>query len=252
MGGGRSVASLYHPHIRIKASFTRGCLDARRVSTTVPDVSSIFQNSPFIIACNCYPISQRKRWSWRGSHHATTLVLTRHKVSAVIQSFRSHSLRRGIRERPPQIRKLLVPLVLSQRRVKGEPPAPPKVVRVFPQGGSMEAPQDHVVVWVLLGVPDRDVLEQTAVFTQKVVWSEAHLPRPSIIYPGFSAWEEMCQHDYSPAVASASMITSLQGFPYGTARFALNFPSTINAAPQRHWTMAKTVIYMVEASSRAK
>ena len=50
-----------------------------------------------------------------------------------------------------------------------------KVALVLPQGCSTEAPQNQVLVHVVPGFLDGDVLEQAEVFTQDVVCPGPHL-----------------------------------------------------------------------------
>ena len=47
---------------------------------------------------------------------------------------------------------------------EGDPRAPPKVIGVFPQGGAAEASYEHVVVRVMLCVPDGHINEETIIY----------------------------------------------------------------------------------------
>ena len=58
------------------------------------------------------------------------------------------------------------------------------------QGNVEESPQDHVMVGVVPGVPDKQIMEQTALLTKDVVRTGHHLlaatehaPRPDFSYP---------------------------------------------------------------------
>ena len=64
-----------------------------------------------------------------------------------------------------------------------------------------EAPQDQVVVYVMLRVPDRYVLEPTTVCAQDVVGPGANLPDApvygpctAILQPWLVPWEELATH----------------------------------------------------------
>ena len=46
---------------------------------------------------------------------------------------------------------------------------------MLPKGSSTKAPQDHVVIRVVPGVPDKDILEQTMVFSEDIASMVLHL-----------------------------------------------------------------------------
>ena len=47
---------------------------------------------------------------------------------------------------------------------------------MFPQGGSVEATQDHVVIHILSGVLYGDIVEQTTVYPKDIICPGLHLP----------------------------------------------------------------------------
>ena len=64
--------------------------------------------------------------------------------------------------------------------------------------GSREAPQNQVMVRVVLRVPDRHIMEQTTKCAQDVVGTGSHLPSTSVHGPCLAVlqsrlmpWEEM-------------------------------------------------------------
>ena len=108
--------------------------------------------------------------------------------------------------------------VLSGRPLGGverEPSARTKVVLMLPLGYATEAPQDQVVVYIVPGVPDGDILEQTAVRPQNVVHPGPHLlatakHAPCLAIPGPSAMarKEMLHRVLKLSVAIAVTIVS--------------------------------------------
>ena len=93
----------------------------------------------------------------------------------------------------------------SLRWLQGEPLSSTKVAGVFHCGGSVEAYQDQIMVCVVAGILDRDVLEHTVVRYQKVVCLGLHLPDsvdydplPPVLQQQIELWEEMGSHVLQP------------------------------------------------------
>ena len=53
-------------------------------------------------------------------------------------------------------------------RVKQETSVRPEVALIIPLGCAVEAPQDQVVVYIMAGVPDSDILKQAAVHSNNL------------------------------------------------------------------------------------
>ena len=69
---------------------------------------------------------------------------------------------------------------------------------VFRLGAAAEAPQDHIMVRAMLGVPYDYVLKHTVLCTKNIVCPGlhilslvAHAPHPPIPRPGFAVQEEV-------------------------------------------------------------
>ena len=82
-----------------------------------------------------------------------------------------------------------------------EPRAQPKVYLMLPLGYSMEASHDQVMVCVVTGILDRNILEQTSVHPKDVVRLGTHLlatidndPRPAVPVPRYLMGEELLCH----------------------------------------------------------
>ena len=60
--------------------------------------------------------------------------------------------------------------------------APTEAVLMLPLGCTVEAPQDQVVVYIVPGVPDGSILEQTAVCTKYVVQDLNSWPQQRMIH----------------------------------------------------------------------
>ena len=54
---------------------------------------------------------------------------------------------------------------------------------MIPLGGTMEAPQEYIMVHVVPGVTDVYVPEQTVIFPKNVIRPELHLPELPENYP---------------------------------------------------------------------
>ena len=72
---------------------------------------------------------------------------------------------------------------------------------MLPQGHAVEAPQDHVLVGVVSGVPDCQILEQTTVHPKDLVHPGPHLlaatehaPSPSVLRTQNISRKEVLHH----------------------------------------------------------
>ena len=59
-----------------------------------------------------------------------------------------------------------------------ETPSAPRLEGLFCHSGSTEETQEQVVVCVVVGISDRDIMEQAAVHSQKVVFMGPQLSNP--------------------------------------------------------------------------
>ena len=72
---------------------------------------------------------------------------------------------------------------------------------MLPLGGDMEAPQDHIMVSVVPGVPGRYITEHMEVYPDNLIHLGPHLPTllehapsPAVPCPWDAAWEEVTGH----------------------------------------------------------
>ena len=95
-GGGRSISSLYHPHIRIHASLIRGGPEARRGSTTDPASAALWHQSYWIFTLIFLISVQTIPWYPSWIRHTAILVLMSCQVSSDVQARRGRSRRGGL------------------------------------------------------------------------------------------------------------------------------------------------------------
>ena len=72
--------------------------------------------------------------------------------------------------RPMEVRKQAVYYNEGLRKLQGKPPLSPKASGLFCCGGLEEASQDQIMVYVVVGVLERHVLENTKLLSYKVVY----------------------------------------------------------------------------------
>ena len=125
--------------------------------------------------------------------------------------------------------------------------------------GSAEETQNQVMVCVVQCIPDRYVLEQTAVCAQDVVSTgeklpspEKHAPCPDVPQPRLAPWEEVPNNFLKNHMERAVAISFSCTFPSGAAKLALQSTATSSVTPQGRCLMAEMTTSMVEASSGAK
>ena len=142
----------------------------------------------------CPPGSTAGLGAWRLSHRqaATSLPRSKRFVSPPAALFSVRLTVEPQRACPPSM---------------APPVAPPAIVSVPPgivflrQGCTRQTPKDHVVVRVVPGILDRNILEQTSVRTQDVISPgprhlslSLHVPRPSVPTPSSPSRHEMLRH----------------------------------------------------------
>ena len=84
---------------------------------------------------------------------------------------------------------------------------PYKLALVLSTGGAAETPYNHVLACVVSGVPDGDVLEQTAVCPKNVIYKGPHQPPltenatcPEVSRPWGSAQKEVAGSVLQPYI----------------------------------------------------
>ena len=106
---------------------------------------------------------------------------------------------------PPDLHKQVVDPVWGCKQLDGEILAFHEISRVHIRCVTTEAPQDQVMVCVVLCIPERHVLEQTTVCAHYVVGPGEHLPsstanapHPAVLQPQLLLWEEVSAHVFQP------------------------------------------------------